>query len=115
MMKWWFLCLCGIVLRGIVHLVDLLNLMMNIRENALRDLCLCWQRIKASRPSIPVSQPQPIRSNVGQEIRPKARGFQLSLEKYNGKPKSDLTTWIAQVEEKCALQNISNEEICKMG
>ena len=67
---------------------------------------------KASRPVTPVLQPQPVRSNVGQEIRPKAKGFQLSLERY-GKPKSDLTTWIAQVEEKCALQNISNEEIGK--
>ena len=56
---------------------------------------------------------QQVRSNIGQEIRPKAKGFQLSLERYNGKPKSDLTTWIAQVEEKCALQNISNEEIGK--
>ena len=59
---------------------------------------------KASRPVTPVLQPQPVRSNVGQEIRPKAKGFQLSLERYN---------WIAQVEEKCALQNISNEEIGK--
>ena len=74
----------------------------------------CLVRLQSScSPVTPVLQPQPVRSNVGQEIRPKAKGFQLSLERYNGKPKSDLTTWIAQVEEKCALQNISNEEIGK--
>ena len=42
---------------------------------------------KASRPVTPVLQPQPVSSNVGPEIRPKARGFQLSLERYNRKPK----------------------------
>ena len=65
----------------------------------------CLVRLQSScSPVTPVLQPQPVRSNVGQEIRPKAKGFQLSLERYN---------WIAQVEEKCALQNISNEEIGK--
>jgi len=41
----------------------------------------------------------------------KSRGFQLSLEKYDGKPRSDLSTWIAQVEEKCALNHIPEDEI----
>ena len=51
------------------------------------------------------------RNTVEPENRRKSRGFQLSLERYDGKPKSDLTTWIAQVEETCALNNIPNEDI----
>jgi len=35
----------------------------------------------------------------------------LSLEKYDGKPRSDLNTWIAQVEEKCSLQYIPDDEV----
>ena len=35
---------------------------------------------KASRPSTPVLQPQPIRSNVGQEIRPKAHKTQRNYK-----------------------------------
>ena len=35
----------------------------------------------------------------------------LSLEKYDGKPRSDLNTWIAQVEEKCSLHYIPDDEV----
>ena len=35
---------------------------------------------KASRPVTPVLQPQPIRSNVGQEIRPKAHKTQRNYK-----------------------------------
>ena len=35
----------------------------------------------------------------------------MSLEKYDGKPRSDLNTWIAQVEEKCSLQYIPDDEV----
>jgi len=66
---------------------------------------------KASRPVTPVLQPQPVSSNVGPEIRPKARGFQLSLERYNRKPKSDLTTWIAQLRKNVRFKTLLKKKL----
>jgi hypothetical protein len=67
------------------------------------------QMVNPSRAPTPPPQTIPVVRQT--EVRVKSRGFQLSLEKYDGKPKSDLTTWITQVEEKCALQGISDEDI----
>jgi len=73
---------------------------------------LVLEQVIAQAPTPAVSPARaPVRNILEQDNRRKSRGFQLSLERYDGKPRSDLTTWIAQVEEKCALQNIPENEI----
>ena len=64
-------------------------------------------------PAVSSTHPQvlPRTVPISENREKRSRGFQLSLEKYDGKPRSDLNTWIAQVEEKCSLQYIPDDEV----
>lgn len=67
------------------------------------------QSITPAESSAPAPPQRSLTPNESLDRR--SRGFQLSLEKYDGKPRTDLGSWIAQVEEKCSLQHIPGDEV----
>ena len=92
------------------HTALIQGLQAQFSQHEQRFLVLEQSIVQVPTPAVSPAR-APVRNIIEQDNRRKSRGFQLSLEQYDRKPRSDLTTWIAQVEEKCALQNIPENEI----